>query len=59
MPILGGSMGNTKVLDLIAPCNALDGRRAKDDSPATERNVNNAGHRRYLPDAPFIGYAAR
>jgi hypothetical protein len=32
---------------------------AADDSPATERNVNNAGHRRYLLDAPFIGYAAR
>jgi hypothetical protein len=32
---------------------------AADDSSATERNVNNAGHRRYLPGASFIGYAAR
>jgi hypothetical protein len=57
--IARGSMGNTKALDLIAPRNALDGRRTKDDSLATERNVNNARHRRYLLDAPFTEYAAR
>jgi hypothetical protein len=47
MPIpLAGVWAILQALALIALRKALDVRRAKDDSLATERNVNNARHRR-------------